>query len=320
MDKKAERIQEIDALRGTAIVLMLFQHTPHYLLTDVLSTDYYAIAYLVSRLSAPLFFLLVGYCIFLSGSRRTQTIGKRGFMEHITTRFLYLFVLGYLVNLLRVKHIFNLNVIHSIAFMVLFAGILYLSGSRKIYTITLVALAFYCFLEPRINPEVMQYMTVGEYAPGLYMIYPVIGLGIAQYYRNKLTQRNLVILGLVLLAISNLLIEAGYTGSVEGIRYNTPPALFLIGGWMLLLYMGLRYLDKLKHTRFISPLLASYGRYSIAIYTIHHLFFVTIPQLLEFRNTLNEIEVIFIFLAFLLTAQVAIRKYEKLTGRDVTSL
>ena len=55
------RIYQIDSLRGFAIILMLLQHIPLFLVEN-LQTIVYSLAIFLSRFSAPLFFILAGYC------------------------------------------------------------------------------------------------------------------------------------------------------------------------------------------------------------------------------------------------------------------
>jgi uncharacterized membrane protein len=311
------RVLTVDALRGLAIVLMLFQHTPQCFLRDVSDSNLYAIAYLVSRLSAPLFLLLVGYCVYMSGSKRTAIEGRAGFLRHIVRRSLTLVVVGYFVNLTVLGDLFAINVIHLIAASVLASGLLYLSGSRRAYILILGLLVGYSIMGPvvktGVNPDspagfFVWLMTEGEYPIASWIVYSIIGLGVGLY------------LGVVRQSMSRLILIGQFTmlaglvtllfGFSMGVRGNSIPFMVIILGGQVIVISTMVFLEGKRETVFIPRFLAVYGRYSLAIYVIHHLFFITVPKLTGFSNVFDMGQVAFLFAFFLGLAWIVLRKLE----------
>ena len=109
MSQTQSRIPIIDNLRGIAIILMLLQHVPIFLSENLENYTYYICLFL-SRFSAPLFFILSGYCVYLSYKKRPQD-----FLQRIFKRSIEIFLLGTLSNILRYMPLIYINVLFAIA-------------------------------------------------------------------------------------------------------------------------------------------------------------------------------------------------------------
>ncbi|MFH1055530.1 MAG: heparan-alpha-glucosaminide N-acetyltransferase domain-containing protein [Candidatus Altiarchaeota archaeon] len=311
------RIRVIDVLRGFAIVLMLFQHTPLFFLND-LDSKLYIHALIASRLSAPLFVLIVGYCIFLSGGRRIERSGRVGFLQHLVFRTFQLMALGCAISIFRFESIFSLNVIHLIAFAVLFTGLLYLSTSRLAYAVTLTALSTYSLIGPEYNSGILVktpidslawLMTSGEYPTGSWMVYAIVGLGVAWFLRGvRVRWERIFYLGWILIIASMALVLVGVKFDMVG---NSAPFMFFILGAMVFVYVFGAYAARQEEWSFLSNPLAAFGRHSLPIYVVHQFLFITVPRIGMFNNTLNEPEVVLLFLAFLAAAYAVIAAYER---------
>jgi uncharacterized membrane protein len=309
-----DRVLIVDALRGFAIILMLAQHFPYYLQENVSNSLLFSYAYLASRCSAPLFFLIAGYCVLLSAKRRIASSGETGFLTHIIGRGVSLFLLGYVINLLRFHDFLVLNVIHLIGVSVVFTGLLYLSKSRGAYLITLTVLLLYLFLGPSFNSYVMGsspsdfivwFMTSGEFPAASWIIYFFIGLGVGWFQEYiRFPQSHMVFMGegLIILSLPLFLV---YPPSAVN---NRPSFMFLVLGVLLVFYHIIRYFARAHG--FILNVLASYGRHSLRIYFTQHVILISIPKLLGFNNTLNVYAIILVFLMFFTIAYVVINKYE----------
>lgn len=93
-----KRLECLDALRGLAIVLMVVNHTGHYLTADPLPAWAYLAVYLTVTLAAPLFLFSAGFALALSikkARERREPAARAGIFQ----RGLVLISLGWLINL-----------------------------------------------------------------------------------------------------------------------------------------------------------------------------------------------------------------------------
>lgn len=313
-----DRVLVIDALRGVAIVLMLFQHAPMYLLEGYGGSDFYSYAVVVSRLSAPLFFLLTGYSVVLSGRRRIPAQGKAGFMGHAACRCLTLFLLGFPINVFMSKPILYFNVLHVIAFMVFFASLIYVSGSKKAYLTVLALFLFYCLIGPRLVPHmtvdspvslVVWFMSRGEYPFGAWFLDALVGMGAAMYAASFRAGRiYLFYSGWLLVIVALLFVPAGYRNTLIT---NPPPMFFMSMGLILLAYYFLELMQDWRVTERAVGFLAVYGRHSLVFFLGHHFLLGYVPALLGFRNVFSVLYVLAAYSLFLLFFYAAARLAEK---------
>lgn len=313
-----DRALVVDALRGVAIVLMLLQHAPLYLLAGFEGSVFYGLGFLVSRLSAPLFFLLAGFSVVLSGSRRIAVQGKPAFMRHVVWRCLTLFAMGFLVNVFTSKELLFLNVLHVIALMVFFASLLYVSGSRRAYVITLALSLAYCLIGPAVVSDVavdspisfvVWLMASGEYPLGPWFVYALVGLGVGLFFSGfHVKWICLFYSGWLLVVLGMLFVPVGYRNSLLA---NTPPIFFISMGFIMVVYFLLEFMRGWIITAGVVEFLAVYGRHSLALYVGHQFLLGFVPTLLGFRNAFGVVTVLSVFTLFLLLFYAVARLTEK---------
>lgn len=266
------RIQQIDNLRGLAIVCMLLQHIPLFLSSN-LETPIYYLAILISRVSAPIFFILTGYCTLLS----FKTHGTKQLIK----RSIEIFNYGIISNILRHQPILTINVLTSISAFILICTLILFIKSRYAYLIILLFLIAYSFTTPEIiSSNSIQYtsdiLKTGEYPIAAWLIYSIIGLGISWF--NNIKSKNLLIISSLLsifLGTFTLFTNHYNLSFME----NTPPFLFITLGLIGIIYM--------LTTMLKSTILTTFGKNALFIYMSHLLIFSYLPVLLNVQNQLN---------------------------------
>jgi uncharacterized membrane protein len=306
------RVAMVDYLRGLAIILMLIQHTPLYLLKN-LDSDFFGYAILLSRFSAPMFVLLCGYSVCLSARRRIPLYGRIGYFKHLLWRFAYLFACGLLINLIRSESLIYMNILFLIAFSTLFSGLLYLSLSRIAYLTALVTQLGYMFTLPLHYSDILfrgpfdalaWFFLGGEYPLGPWLIYSTVGLGLAWFFGDGKPPINITYLGEGLVFWSFILVwwEQGV-----GAGTNHPPFFFFILGSFAIIYVWLDFLGKRPPTDLLVGCLGVFGRNSLFIYVSHQFLFIAVPRILGFQNTLGEAAVASVFFVYLAASFAILR-------------
>ncbi len=311
-----QRFGVIDALRGFAIMLMLFQHSFLYIIENPEKSDIYIWAIIVSRLSFPLFLMISGYCVGLSAERRIVRDGRRGYLVHSFKRLAYLLALGALVNALRLDPVWSINVLHIIGFSVFFASLITLSGSRHTTAITLTVLLAYSCTNPVHNSNVrfdglwgllIAFATTGEYPLASWLVYAIVGLGIRQA-RGKPTviieNQTLTGLSLILLSLATIYLGIGFNMSS-----NPLPFILLICGISYIAYDAIAHLN--AHVQAAGEFLSAFGRHALSIYVVHQFLYITVPKVFGFANRLGEIYGAVVLVGFISVAYATIRKLER---------
>ena len=338
----SERHLTIDSLRGLAIVLMLFQHMPSYLVEGVNQTVWYACIWWIARFSAPLFFLIAGYCVYLSYKKRFPVHKRLGFTRYIAYRSMILFLLGILVNLFRYQNPFEFNVLHCISISLLITCGVLLVESKRIYLLILLILIFYSFIEPLIRPQTAissiadipsWLFTSGIFPIMSWNIYFIIGLGLGWFRVDKYVDMKkcafvgagLLVLSIVLLMIGFKLIYSAnpYLSiySISALKFHRGHNNFIflcaILSLLCFIYVFVSYLSSREDTK-LPRILSAYGRYSLMIYVGHQFIFQLLPNLFGIKNSFHAIPVFIFFILFLVLLYYFIIKYEYLKNRTAS--
>lgn len=288
-----KRIHIIDSLRGLAIVLMLLQHIPLFIV-EKLNIDSYSIAVILSRFSAPLFFILAGYCTYLS-------FNKNGPMR-IIKRAIEIFLYGLLTNVFRHQALLTINVLISIsAFIIICTVILYIK-SKYAYYILLIGLLSYSFMVPEIVHggvihNTLDIFKIGEYPIAAWLIYSIIGLGLAWLDISKL-KTLLIPFSVISIIYGFLTFALGYykLSFIE----NTPPFLFMILGFIVIIYISLRTIK--------STVLETFGKNSLFLYVSHLFLFSYVPVILGIGKPLGITGAIITYIITLIIAYYLLKE------------
>lgn len=273
------RIQILDNLRGLAIILMLLQHIPLFLVKN-LTTPVYSIAILLSRFSAPLFFLLAGYCTYLS-------FNKNGPVR-LVKRSIEIFIYGLITNIFRNQPLLSINVLTSISAFILICTIILFIRSKYTYLILLFGLIIYSFMSPEIASTIIHLTDIvntGEYPIAPWLIYSIIGLGIAWIDKFK-TPKLVVPLSILSILFGLSTLFFGYY-NIDFMN-NTPPFMFIMLGFIGCIYT-FATIAKINF-------LGGFGKNSLFIYTTHLFIFSWIPVILNIGKPLEIYSSLLIYL------------------------
>ena len=314
------RLEFIDFLRGLAVVLMLFQHAPHYFIDDFTDIIYLFVV-LVSRLSLPLFLLISGYSVGLSHSNRAE-YGRFHFLKRINTRFIFLILFGLLINAFRFDNVFSINVIHLIAFSSFICGILLLNKSNKPIILCILMLLLYLSFGPEkisyiFGPTLFSHFIwlalSGEYPISTWFIFSLFGLYAFKIYGTDLScllKHRFVFYILVMLSF----ILPFFGLKIDLFSNSLLLTIFMIGvNGLLIIFLMDSKLQNNFHLFF--NILKTYGRHALFIYGIHQFFFITLAVKLGLNHSLSIFWVMLIFIAFLIFSYFAINRMEKTFGR-----
>jgi uncharacterized membrane protein len=309
------RLPVIDIMRGCAIVLMIFQHTPIYLLSNASGALLGKIAFYASRVSLPLFLFLAGFSTCLSARKRIPKVGERGYLKHLFLRVCGLFVFASIVNFFRMNSYSVINVLHIIGLSVLMCGLIFVSSNASACKIVIAIMFLYSFVGPLQPPDklvslpdyFLSIFTKGEYPPGMWFIYSFIGLYVCWFSLDKLHSRRALMVASVFLLLSVQLVLAGMdTASYE----NRAPFLFFMLFCIIVTYYLIWRLSADKKIAAFK-VLATYGRHSLLIYMSHQFLFITLPTLSGFSNKFNNVQTLSVFILFLSISFFLIRVFER---------
>jgi uncharacterized membrane protein len=258
---------------------------------------------------------LAGFSVCLSARKRIAKAGKMGYLKHLVYRVGELFVLGLVVNFFRMSSYSSINVLHIIGIAVLMCGLIFVINSAAVCGLLITVMFLYSFAGPLQPPEainniadaLLAIFTKGEYPPGMWFIYALIGLYACWFHRDLLDSRRSIVLAAFFLVLSVPLFMAGMS-NVEA--DNRPPFLLLMLSCILIAYHLILRLSAAR-TNAAFQVLAAYGRYALFIYVSHQFLFITLPELFGFRNQFDNAQTIAVFIIFLLIAYVLIRLFEK---------
>jgi uncharacterized membrane protein len=258
---------------------------------------------------------LAGFSVFLSAQRRIQKTGKGGYLRYLTLRVFYLFILASLLNIFRNASMTTINILHVIGISILICGLVKISESAAVCVGLLACALVYSFVGPFEPPpvtssflfhHVLILLKNGEYPPGMWFVYSLVGLCACWFYRDKLqTKVSLLISSLTALTAAVLILMGVKLVMWE----NTAPFLAL----MLASIFGMYYMVFTMYTKkdlvFLHPV-AAYGRHALPIYMVHQFLFITIPTLFGFKNKLNEAGVLAVLFGFMAATSFLIQRYE----------
>ncbi|MFC2154201.1 heparan-alpha-glucosaminide N-acetyltransferase domain-containing protein [Candidatus Altiarchaeota archaeon] len=299
-----KRICSVDALRGLAIILMLTQHAVLFLggKEEMLAR---AFVFLVSRLSAPLFFLLVGACLVLSAQRRSEGGASESMiLKHFLGRSIYIIILGVILNVFKFDYAWELNVLHTIAFSILLAApfviirewwlvllpiLVVLKSSLKVFSFdgislwgweTFWSLPFY----------------TGEYRllpwSALFLLGVIMGKMIVQKRSHQLFLSFGVLLQVAALGVMWL------DGDFQFWPGTTSFALYSAGaGFVAYAIFQWLYAKDSVHPQLFRPL-EVFGRHALFIYLIHHVILYTLLRLVGLANSFSLFSTAIIFILF----------------------
>lgn len=307
------RVFIIDFLRGLAVVFM-FCHFPGPWMDW--GSGLHLLSFLLSRLAAPLFFILAGYSIHLSGEKRIACAGRSGFLGHVFSRLLIFLAAGELVKYFNGEE--GLIVIQQIGLSVFLLGIVYVTRLKAALPIVLAASIIPGILQEPVEAAphmdkplslIIYLFTGGEYPPAYWLSYYLLGLGLAMHGGLSRLEGKSFNLGWLAIASSIFLALA----IPIDMAYNSLSFMAFIVGFLLMSH-GLSLLFCRKYgSSFPAGVLATLGRHALPTFILLRILVYPQPAFPGFPmlGTLNP----FASLALTTTAiYTAIRIYERIRG------
>jgi uncharacterized membrane protein len=305
-------LHSIDALRGLAVVLMFLHHFPKWLMIDSDNSVAYALMFIASRFSAPLFLLIVGLCLVLSAERKQD---KRAAIEHTLKKGIFLMLSGFLLNIIIYAPLPELNILHTIGLSMILIAPAAINPSAAKSTASLTIIFAASILAPSI-PQLKDIPGSFQFPPLPWMIFTMLGVIVGQIIlrlqkngETKKVPRHLEVAAVILLLSSLAFVLLG-----DSFSYYPPTWSFIALATAIILYVTAIFYwiyEVLGKRPAILQPLETYGIFAYALYFSHHIFVATIPKQLNLLNTLSETEVLKYMLYFLLASWLALNALQK---------
>jgi peptidoglycan/LPS O-acetylase OafA/YrhL len=302
-DSDSRRLHSIDALRGLAVVLMFLHHFPKWLMIDSDNSVTYALMFIASRFSAPLFLLIVGLCLVLSTERKQD---KRAAIEHTIKKGIFIMLSGFLLNIIIYAPLPELNILHTIGLsMILIApAAINPSAAKSIASIMIISAA--SILAPAI-PQLNDILGSSQFPPLPWMMFTMLGVIVGQIILRLQKNGETKKIPLSLEVVSFILMLSALAFILLGDSFNYYPATwsFIALAASIILYATAIFYwiyEVLGKRPAILRPLETYGLFAYILYFSHHIFVATIPKQLNLLNKFSETEVLGYMLLFLLAS------------------
>lgn len=310
------RLVSIDALRGLAVILMFFHHFPEYLMRDPYNSDTFILMFVISRLSAPLFLIVVGISMALSANNRAGIKDKKATISHYIKRGFTLIIGGALLNLMTYASPAKFNILYTIGLSLIFFSILAVRPSRYTTATALVAVLFLTE-GARLFGPLDTILARFDFPPFPWMIFTVYGLIIGDSLVRfcKTGRLNIIVwyleaTSVLLMALTAAYIYMGIPFIYRGTATLPFISLAMAASTYLLSLFILSY-EVHKFDPLILRPLKAFGRFALPVYFIHYVFVVTIPHALGFKNSLTLLESLASLAVFTMISYLAIEKANK---------
>lgn len=294
------RVQYIDALRGFAMLLVVFVHIEVFGLFDFSHTTF--LGKLFSSIHMPTFFFISGLCMYKSEAiyDRSRVIKDiiRLLMPSFIVGILYTYIMidkdivYFLSNPMKAGYWFTMSLFEIL--MIYYLIYNRSSGKSKKFDVILIITAVFLFLL-KLPLKIIPYAEItGNYLclhqTCNYFLYFVIGLMVSKYkHKISRSQANKWISAVVLL----LLIVMSYLmfvkcailnlSGVWGQIFTTVgESIVGISGVVILYHLFNRYKSIFSSTNIIGRLLILIGNNTLAIYLVHYFLLPNIPCLGHF--------------------------------------
>jgi uncharacterized membrane protein len=316
MKASAIRLSSIDALRGLAVVLMFFHHFPEYLMRDPYNSDVFILMFLISRLSAPLFLIVVGISMVLSANNRAGREDKKATVTHYLKRGFVLLLGGALLNVITFSDPMRLNILYTIGLSLIFLSILAVNPTTRntsaaLLSALLLSEAAYYF-EPAKN-----IFAKFDFPPLPWIVFAIYGIilgdSLIKFFKEGrlgIAVGYLQATALILMALTAACVRLGIP-FVYPHKSSLPFISLIMALTAYMLSLSIQIYEKSKRDPAILKPLKTFGRFALPIYFSHFIFVVTIPHILGLQNSFSLNGALVFLAVFLAASFFVLEKLEK---------
>ena len=315
---KKERLQYIDALRGVAMLMVVFAHVEIYSFfgfeTDTTLTK------IISMTHMPLFFFISGLCVYKSERRYRLTKIKDDFLRLIIPALIIGLIYtdfrvnSFLADNMKAGYWFTISLFEMLLIYYILCNLM--RNDKKIFIISLwsMAVVFYIVRIPlRWNHHsmlIMDYLSL--YQTFSYFLFFCIGVTVAKYKNevnniiiNKLFRTFIISVTIILLFIFFKIIPLY---SVDTFLWRTLTTIVgtLIGLFLtLMMYILFKCDMSFNNQNLLHKSLIVIGNNTLAIYLLHYFVLPSLPMFGKFLNN-NPSVVIELFLGLSVAVMVIV--------------
>ena len=311
LKKKNDRLLYIDALRGLAMLMVVFVHVEIFSFFNFGHTT--TLMYVLSSVHMPLFFFISGFCIYKPDRKCYITRVKKDFMRLILPAviigLLYTYLrkgedlLFFFSNSMKAGYWFTISLFEIL--LVYYAIKHIIPNNDKAFIVVLWIVSGLLFLLKLPLKVIGGLEIVGNYLclhqTFNYFVFFVLGVSIAKYkVKSEVLMSNTVFSTVVLLlfalgSLSLYGILPKYVGaSVVWRVLDTLGETFVGMSGVLLLYIIFNKMQSVINSRGIfSRILLIVGNKTLPIYLIHYFLLPNLPQvgtfLIDYPSVLSEL-------------------------------
>lgn len=328
ISNKNVRIQYIDALRGFAMLLVVFVHVEIFGFFNFTHTTF--LGKLFSAIHMPTFFFISGLCIYKSGVYYTYSRVHNDFMRLILPAaivgltYTYLCVnqdlIYFLSNSMKAGYWFTVSLFEVLLIYYVIYNLTRSKINLFVPVLCLIAVLLYLLKLPlKIFPKaeiIGNYLCLHQTCN--YFIFFVLGVFFKKY--NQAIHRLLktkwftaiVILILCMSSYYIFCVELGISGTIGKIIETVGETVIGLSGALLLYIVFDFYKDKFDSSNFIGKCLISIGKNTLPIYLLHYFFLPHLPSIGNFLkanpNSIVELLIGMLLSLFVILVSIIITK------------
>lgn len=298
ISNKNVRIQYIDALRGFAMLLVVFVHVEIFGFFNFTHTTF--LGKLFSAIHMPTFFFISGLCIYKSGVYYTYSRVHNDFMRLILPAaivgltYTYFCInqdlIYFLSNSMKAGYWFTVSLFEVLLIYYVIYNLTRSKINLFVPILCLIAVLLYLLKLPlKIFPKaeiIGNYLCLHQTCN--YFIFFVLGVifkkfsqAISRLLKTKWFS-TVVILVLVVSSYYIFCVELYLSGTIRKIIETIGETVIGLSGVLLLYSVFEYYKDKFESANFIGKSLLVIGKNTLAIYLLHYFFLPHIPEIGNF--------------------------------------
>lgn len=315
---KKERLQYIDALRGVAMLMVVFAHVEIYSFFGFQTET--TLTKIISMIHMPLFFFISGFCVYKRERRCRLAKIKGDFLRLIIPALIVGLIYtdfrvnSFLADNMKAGYWFTISLFEMLLIYYILSNVM--RNDRKLFIISIwvLAIIFYVVRIPLrwsdIATQIIDYLSL--FQTFSYFLFFCLGITVAKYKNevnsiiiNESFRAVILSIIIVLLFIFCNIIPVY---SVDTFLWRTLTTLVgtLIGLFStLMMYILFKSVIQFNNQNILHKSLIVLGNNTLAIYLLHYFVLPSLPMFGKFLNN-NPSVVIELFLGLSVTVMVIV--------------